>query len=342
MFMASAGRSQRATPPDEARAACPVCGGQIHPIAGRCKHCRADLVKLRGRARPAPPAVLAAAFTPRGDGTPSPFAAAGAAPGAPPDAGAPLPQIAAPAQAPADGTAPAAMPQAAAAIAPSPVLYELPPLPTARSRWPLLVAIAAGVAIIVCLALLLTGDDEAAAGGAVKKRAAPAPDRMDTQPAPPQPRPPAQGNPWGSSPGPQGTAPDAPDDPPDDPLAVPSTPPPRRPAPPPGGAAPAPDQFYTRAFEVACVRLAQCPGMDSIGDFCSLAGILPGGDDYAQRIRAGQCTYDEHAAQRCLAGLQSMPCLSGGSLSLDLSQLEDLFGQFSSQLGDCATALQCQ
>jgi hypothetical protein len=31
----------------EGRTACPVCGGSIHPVAGRCKHCRADLVKLR-------------------------------------------------------------------------------------------------------------------------------------------------------------------------------------------------------------------------------------------------------------------------------------------------------
>ena len=31
----------------EARVPCPVCRGPIHPVAGRCKHCRADLHALR-------------------------------------------------------------------------------------------------------------------------------------------------------------------------------------------------------------------------------------------------------------------------------------------------------
>ena len=29
---------------------CPACGGAIHPIAGRCKHCKVDLVTVRGGA----------------------------------------------------------------------------------------------------------------------------------------------------------------------------------------------------------------------------------------------------------------------------------------------------
>ena len=31
----------------EARIPCPVCGGAIHPVAGRCKHCKTDLAALR-------------------------------------------------------------------------------------------------------------------------------------------------------------------------------------------------------------------------------------------------------------------------------------------------------
>lgn len=27
------------------RVACPACGGAIHPIASRCRHCRSDLSK---------------------------------------------------------------------------------------------------------------------------------------------------------------------------------------------------------------------------------------------------------------------------------------------------------
>lgn len=29
------------------RVACPACGAAIHPIAGRCRHCRADLTRRR-------------------------------------------------------------------------------------------------------------------------------------------------------------------------------------------------------------------------------------------------------------------------------------------------------
>lgn len=33
----------------EARLPCPYCGGLVHPIAGRCKHCKQDLVSQRSR-----------------------------------------------------------------------------------------------------------------------------------------------------------------------------------------------------------------------------------------------------------------------------------------------------
>jgi hypothetical protein len=303
---------------------CPVCGNAVHPIAGKCKHCKTDLVKLRARQAPASQAVLTAAFAPRVDATPPPFAQA------PP-------------------AAPAAAPGAAAASeAPGPTLYELPPLPgmaATRSRWPLVVAAIAGVAIVVCVILLLTDNESSAAGG-IKKKAAPAPDRMDTMPAPPAPRvdpdltpstPPGHGtDPWG----PQGTAPDPTPPPSTDPFGLPpSTPPPSSHG---NGAAPPPDQFFSKAFEVGCARLAQCPGMESIEQFCSLASVLPMGDEYAEKIRTGQCTYDEHAAQRCLAGLSTMQCLSGQSIDFDLDKLQDLYSQFSTQLGDCTAALQCR
>ncbi len=31
----------------EDRIPCPLCGGLVHPVAGRCKHCKGDLVALR-------------------------------------------------------------------------------------------------------------------------------------------------------------------------------------------------------------------------------------------------------------------------------------------------------
>jgi hypothetical protein len=41
--------------------ACPRCGGPVHAIAGRCKHCRADLVDARrtGGVEPVPDPVVA-------------------------------------------------------------------------------------------------------------------------------------------------------------------------------------------------------------------------------------------------------------------------------------------
>lgn len=46
----------------DARIPCPVCGGAIHPIAGRCKHCKTDLAAVRERrphAQAALPALIA-------------------------------------------------------------------------------------------------------------------------------------------------------------------------------------------------------------------------------------------------------------------------------------------
>jgi len=35
----------------DARVPCPLCGGLVHPIAGRCKHCKQDLAELRAARR---------------------------------------------------------------------------------------------------------------------------------------------------------------------------------------------------------------------------------------------------------------------------------------------------
>lgn len=40
---------------------CPACGREIHPLAGRCKHCRADLVARRIAAEEAAIAAVQAA-----------------------------------------------------------------------------------------------------------------------------------------------------------------------------------------------------------------------------------------------------------------------------------------
>src|SRR6185503_10085345 len=38
--------------PSDARVPCPLCGGLVHPIAGKCKHCKAELTGYQA-ARPA-------------------------------------------------------------------------------------------------------------------------------------------------------------------------------------------------------------------------------------------------------------------------------------------------
>lgn len=43
----------------EARIPCPVCRGPIHPVAGRCKHCKADFGALR-TGKPQAPSALPA------------------------------------------------------------------------------------------------------------------------------------------------------------------------------------------------------------------------------------------------------------------------------------------
>ncbi len=46
------------------RVACPACGAQIHPIAGRCRHCHVDLTRARADGpRPPTRAVTRAAST---------------------------------------------------------------------------------------------------------------------------------------------------------------------------------------------------------------------------------------------------------------------------------------
>src|SRR5262245_53151632 len=43
--------------PSDARVPCPLCGGLVHPIAGKCKHCKAELTGFQS-ARPAASAPL--------------------------------------------------------------------------------------------------------------------------------------------------------------------------------------------------------------------------------------------------------------------------------------------
>ena len=188
----------------DARVPCPVCGALIHPVAGRCKHCKEDLRGFR---------------SPR------------------PAAGVPLPRLAAEPVAPAAGvradatgtacgrgtitgrllirhappsTSPRYASGHAGAHAARPIL---PPRTTASQyiadvpgdersawrHWPVVVIVLAGIAIIGAFAVMLWPPAKAAAGQrAIEPPPTPL-DHMDTQPLPPppaDPKPAAPVDPW--------------------------------------------------------------------------------------------------------------------------------------------------
>jgi hypothetical protein len=167
---------------------CPACGGPLHPIAGRCKHCRTDLVAMRDAWRQRARRVAPVGW-PGVDGS-----------------------------APAVAASPAAIP-----AAPSPLgaIHSAPPHHAERGfiarRWPLLVTLVALTAIAVSLGVLVGDDRPAAAATPLRgPGAAPGllPDPMPSQVMPaPSPRPapgPGPSAPRGASPsGPDATSPQA-------------------------------------------------------------------------------------------------------------------------------------
>jgi hypothetical protein len=182
---------------------CPVCGGLIHPIAGKCKHCKSDLRDLRGP-RPAAVAPLPAL---------APVALRGEAPVAP---------TAAPATSNGHGTSnghaaatngrrsgytpspsrepimPAIRPSSSEYTGPQPILPArvtarhgtgtVNPERSALRHWPVVVIILAVIAILAAVALLVWPPAADTAGKRTAPGATgPSPDHMDTNPLPDQP-----------------------------------------------------------------------------------------------------------------------------------------------------------
>ena len=200
--MAAAARpgTPHAGDPRDARVPCAQCGGLIHPIAGKCKHCKADLTAYRA-ARPA--------------------------------ANAPLPALL---QTVATSIGQPAAPVAHAVTMPAAARSVLPPRPTAAAHpaeptsawrsWPVVVIIVAVMAIVAAVVIMMW-PAHAARDGKRALQPPPAPERMDTQIPPavpkadsPQPphaaAPPAAGDPSGA---PSGSPPAPSTDPPADPSA---------------------------------------------------------------------------------------------------------------------------
>lgn len=181
--MAVASRSSAS----DARVPCSSCGGLVHPIAGRCKHCKADLAAARTARAPALNPTPAPARSPE-VATPAPSAPnaetlVGATPVALPTT---LPSI-------------VVVPAAPARPAYNPIpdgVAILPPRPTGRMRvagdqrgwlarnWPVFVIILASLAIILAVVLMMIGPKDEVDVGTKNNAAGPAPERMETNPLP--------------------------------------------------------------------------------------------------------------------------------------------------------------
>lgn len=170
----------RPGPPDlrDGRVPCPLCGGLLHPIAGKCKHCKADLTAYR-TVRPAASAPLPALTQPAQPAQP---AAANGQHVQAPDAHAVLP---------------AALGGPAGPVAYDPAQPILPPRPPTRMptaqpapplwrSWPVFVIVVATMAIVAAVVLMVWPSH--GQGGKRALQPPPAPERMDTQTPPVTPK----------------------------------------------------------------------------------------------------------------------------------------------------------
>lgn len=317
--------------PTDARVPCPLCGGLIHPIAGKCKHCKADLTAMRA-ARPAANAALPA-LNPAG---PVNGQTHGPVHG----------QAQAHAQAHGQAHSQVHAPVAHAA----PPLHEvsqpvLPPRPTARvaaapsgtwRSWPVVVIVVAMMAILAAVVLMVWPAHRDRDGKRLPPP--PAPERMDTQiPATPHAAP-------STPPGPSANPGAAPHDP----WAPPATDPPQHP----GAAQADPDdgtggagsagsadsdddasgpirgqrlslntggQVAVAVTARLCLKLAQC------GDAANQAACAK-----VLRLPSNPPTSCP-AFRRCLREIDMLDCMP------DLMQT----GLQLMQLGDCADAVHC-
>ncbi len=310
--------------PADARVSCPVCRAPVHPIAGRCKHCKANLVVARGGntgAGEAPIAIPGNGGSPL-TAVPLPGARRGADVSAVP--------------APVRPALPIGVPPPAAApigLSPQPVAHATTSSRRWYQRWPLLVAVVAAIAIVASLVMLLLDDGKPSK---VRRAIGPAPDRMDTGggeppsglPAPRTTPPPPMPTPMPPAPG--GSAQIDPADPVDpvDPFDPQSPPgggpdpssPPRNPA----GVPQVRDaaEFLSAGIDVGCERLATCGGLGAATkQMCDQVRDMR---DQIGAAATASCTrFDASAAQACLEAIARFPCpdAAGG---LDTSTITSL------------------
>jgi len=294
---------------DDGRIPCPLCGGLVHPVAGRCKHCKQDLAAMRtGRA---------AAATP-------------------------LPPLQGQNSAPVAN----AMPQMMAAIAPNPIAIPhaaynpsatvLPPRVTGRSTavrppkstwksWPMLVIVLASVAIVVAVVMMVWPPGQSDPGRKMISQP-PAPERMETDPLPPAGAGNSNGaDPWGGHSQADPKAPVTPRVTPD-PLPPKAANPPdpqdpfSNPDPFAGLASASGGAVFQAVLVHACTKLKSCPNPDdTVTTMCDAFAMFP---------KAPPPSCD--AATRCFDAIDKLDC------STDLSNMSP--GDVMMKMQDCMTA----
>ncbi|HEU5058619.1 MAG TPA: hypothetical protein VFU21_18930 [Kofleriaceae bacterium] len=327
---------------------CPVCRGEIHAIAGRCKHCKADLVDLRERASRAARAQALGAVVP-----PPPRPPAAAIQVTPPTAAAPPPPMPEPAATWVDtsppamsaGTPPMGTPEVGAPTAePWPQPYQEPyaagPPPHARStwsrRWPLVVSAVALLAIGISIGMLAERWRQGHGGPAdgrlksASTRPHQVPDHMPL-PLLPGPGAPRQIDPDSIGPG-MPTAPG--------PVPSPSNPGSRFGGgsdPATGGDATAFRTFTASLTESLCKKLSECGVIDSATQsVCQAFAQEFDPEDAAAKVARGECSFNQRAADACLRAVADLRCDAAGS-----GDMMDLLKN-TNQVGECAQAYVCQ
>ncbi len=291
-------------------AECPLCGGGIHPIAGRCKHCKTDLVKLRAQQNAATMAAQAQ------------IPVASAAPTATPTSTATTTVTpATPTVAPATPTATTTVTPANAESATphAPALMYRQDVSSWSRRWPYAVAAVAVIAILLSVVVMVqqwTSDSTKTAPSSVEKAQTPA-----AAPAAPDSADPTSPMKKNSKKPPQAKAP----------STAPSAPPART-----GAKAPGPGQFAVALTQRVCTKLSSCGLLTSFSQMmCTDLANQLGDPDAADKVKRGECRYDRSAAAACLSAIGGLSC-SAQSTSDVMSWVTR-----AGALADCASAYTC-
>jgi hypothetical protein len=284
-----------------------LCGGLIHPVAGRCKHCKEDLTQFRAGRPQAASALPALNGKPAGttNGTNGHIAAA-------------------------------AVPVMLTKQESQPIL---PPRTTARSMpaagprhsvwrsWPMMVIVLAVIAIVAATVIMVMPQGGKHKDG--KMSAPPAPERMETNPLPDKS---ALDDPWGGAkvdpnPAQPAPTPKAPD--PDDDdiwggtagggggvLGGGGA----------GGLGTAGANFMITALDHACKKLKSCPDVDqsSLTSVCEAVAMMP----KPPKSATASCP----SAQKCLDSIDHLSCSDANQASP-----HSVFTMFN----DCMEATQC-